>query len=185
VFNGNNLQVTGDSGFAALIGVDGNGDSVSGGSVGNDTIWQSGNDDTIAAGPGSDLKGIVGNNDLVVASSGNDTIWAIGNQDTVDAGAGADLIGIVGNGNNLTGGGSATIMEAGSNFTFIDKAGTVYNDTITGFDQAAGDRISLAAGDTVASTQTINGGQDTLITLIDHSTITLKGVADINSSFFK
>jgi hypothetical protein len=58
---------------------------------------------------------------------------------------------------------------------------------VTGFVQSAGDRIHLTT-DTVsnalAHSTSVNGGQDTLITLSDGSTILLKSVASINSSFF-
>jgi hypothetical protein len=64
-----------------------------------------------------------------------------------------------------------------------------YADTVVGFSQSAGDRIDLTgSGNTVsgavASQTQVNGGQDTLITLTDSSTILLKGITHIDSSFF-
>jgi hypothetical protein len=78
------------------------------------------------------------------------------------------------------------IEAAGSPFTFNDSS-NLYADTVIGFDQGAGDRIHLTTDtvwDALANSQLVNGGQDTLITLSDHSTILLKGVNSINSNFF-
>ncbi len=74
----------------------------------------------------------------------------------------------------------------GGNHLFVD-GGNQFADTVIGFSQAAGDRIHLTS-DTVAnalanSTQ-VNGGQDTLITLSDGSTILLKGVTHVDNTFF-
>jgi Ca2+-binding RTX toxin-like protein len=188
---------TADSGHFVVGG--GNNQNLAG-PTGNDTIWGSGNGDTIAGGPGSELKGVVGDNDEVDGTTGNDTIWASGNEETVNAGTGTDLIGASGNGNlinagagsdtiyssgsgdTVSGNGNALIEEGGGSFTFLDTS-NVYNDTIVGFDQAAGDRIDLVGGHG-ESAQSVNGGQDTLITLSDHSTILLKGITNLNSSFF-
>jgi hypothetical protein len=82
------------------------------------------------------------------------------------------------------GSGAAVInFLSAANELFI-ASGAVYSDTIIGFAQANGDRIHLAAGDTVASSTLVNGGQDTLITLSNSSTILLKGVANLDPSFF-
>ena len=71
--------------------------------------------------------------------------------------------------------------------TFADGPNT-YSDTVTGFSQASGDTIHLTGSDTpayaVANATPQNGGADTLITLNDGSTILLKGVSHIDSSFF-
>jgi hypothetical protein len=205
-FSGDNLSISGMSGFPALIGVIGNGNNLSGGNVGNDTIWSIG--DTVAVTdttPGN-LFGEIGSNDTITAGPGNDTIWTIGNNEVINGGAiggGSDLIGLIGDnsliqneggndtvyvsGNNDTiagGNGNALIEWGGSNHTFLDNA-SVYNDTVVGFNQAAGDTIKLSGtGHTVASTTTVNGGMDTLITLNDNSTILLKYVNNVNNSFF-
>ena len=49
----------------------------------------------------------------------------------------------------------------------------------------AGDTIKISGtGHTVAHTAQVNGGQDTLITLSDNSTILLKHVNSVNNSIF-
>jgi hypothetical protein len=84
-----------------------------------------------------------------------------------------------------TGTGFINLLSA-ANALFLDQTG-VYADTIANFSQPNGDRIQLTT-DTVANalahSQQVNGGQDTLITLSDNSTILLKGVSSIDSSFF-
>jgi hypothetical protein len=87
---------------------------------------------------------------------------------------------------SATGSGDELIDFTGSNETFLDSPG-VYNDTIVGFSQAQGDRIHLTT-DTVTDALThatlVDGGQDTMITLADTSTITLKGVTHVDSTYF-
>jgi hypothetical protein len=82
---------------------------------------------------------------------------------------------------------NALINLTGGNMTIVDGPNT-YSDTVVGFDQSAGDAIQLTGTDTsvyaVAHQTPENGGQDTLITLNDGSTILLKGVSHIDSTFF-
>ena len=72
-------------------------------------------------------------------------------------------------------------------FTFVDGPAT-YADTIVGFNPALGDSIQLIGDDTpsyaLAHATQVNGGQDTLMVLNDGSTILLKGVSQIDGSFF-
>ncbi len=204
IFNGNNLNVTGDSGFPALIGVIGNQDSLSGGNTGNDTIWSIGDTVSLTDTTANNLFGVIGNNDTLTAGPSGDTLWAIGDNEVVNGGAvGGDLIGVIGNNSSISGGagndtvyasgtgdtvgggaGSTFIAWSGTNHTLLDN-NSVYNDTVVGFDNAAGDTIKISGtGHTVASTASQNGGQDTLITLSDNSTILLKGVTTVNNGFF-
>ena len=85
------------------------------------------------------------------------------------------------------------VTFVGGDMNFADAGGTeVYADTVVGFSQSAGDTIALtganggAAGISAAvnNQQSQNGGQDTIITLNNGSTILLKGVAHVDSSFF-
>jgi hypothetical protein len=105
----------------------------------------------------------------VTLGSGNGTVYG-GASDTVGAGTRTGTINFLSAANEL----------------FLDQTG-VYADTIYNFAQPNGDRIHLTT-DTVsnalAHSQQVNGGADTLITLSDSSTILLKGVSSINSSFF-
>ncbi|HEY1798639.1 MAG TPA: calcium-binding protein [Stellaceae bacterium] len=203
VFSGNNLDVSGDSGFPALIGVVGSNNDLSGGSVGTDTVWSIGDSVSVADTTSNNLFGIIGSNDTLSAGAGSDTLWAIGNNDIVNGGASNDVIGVSGDNNSVAGGagndtvyssgnndtvnsglGKTDVSLGGTNNTFADNGTGTYQDTVTGFDQSAGDRIHLAAGDTVATTTPENGGVDTLVTLSDGSTILLKGVGHVDSSFF-
>ena len=104
---------------------------------------------------------------------GNDVIFASGSFDTVMSGSSA-------------GSNAAQINLSGSNQTLGDGPNQ-YADTVVGFDQAAGDRIRLTTDtvtNAVAHSVQVNGGQDTLVTLSDNSTILLKGVTHIDGSFF-
>ena len=68
-----------------------------------------------------------------------------------------------------------------------DGATSTGNDSIFGFSQASGDRISLNGStdnaSTVVGTASTSGG-NTTVTLSDGSHITLLGVSSINTSFF-
>jgi hypothetical protein len=84
-----------------------------------------------------------------------------------------------------TGTGFADFLSA-ANELFLDQTG-VYADTIANFSKPNGDRTHLTTdtvSDALAHSQRVNGGADTLITLSDNSTVFLKGVSSINSSFF-
>jgi hypothetical protein len=129
---------------------------------------------------------------VINAGSNSDSISVFGNLDTVNTGTGDDTINISGTNDTIVAGAqdgntTAQINLSGSNTTITDGP-NVYNDTVIGFSQAAGDRIHLTGSDTtsyaLSHTSPQNGGQDTLITLNDGSTILLKGVSSINSSFF-
>jgi hypothetical protein len=156
------------------IGAFGDFETVTGG--GNDLITDNGNFDQINDGGGADTITVTGSFDAINLS-GTDTVGFLGGSyDTVTAGAqpgtNADLI-------NLSAG--------TNNFTFADGS-NIYADTVVGFDQATGDRIHLTTdtvSDALANSTQVNSGQDTLITLSDHSTILLKGVTHVDSSFFK
>src|SRR5271170_5463962 len=140
-------------------------------SGGNDLITDNGNFDQFKDGGGADTITVTGSFDAINLS-GTDTVGFLGGSyDTVTAGAqpgtNADLI-------NLSAG--------TNNFTFADGS-NIYADTVVGFDQAAGDRIHLTTdtvADALANSTQVNSGQDTLITLSDHSTILLKGVTHVD-----
>jgi Ca2+-binding RTX toxin-like protein len=207
-----NLPGNGDTavggGGPDTISVSGDFDSVSGGS-GNDTINVSGVGDTVTAGSGHDLINVSNSLDLVNGSSGSDTIVALGNFDTINGGTGptesisatgafntvnlgtgSDTVNLIGTNDTVTSGVNAgagqngLINLSGVNMTVADGPNQ-YSDTVVGFSQAAGDTIKLSgSGHTVASTMLVNGNADTLITLNDGSTILLKGVTNVNGSFF-
>ncbi len=181
------------------IGVIGNGDVLSGGNVGNDTIWSIGdtvsvsdttpgglfgaigNNDTISAGPGGNTIWLNGNNEVINGGSGNDLIGFTGDNSSISGGAGNDTVYNSGNNDTVTGGGNSLIEWSGTNHTFLDNT-SAFNDTVVGFDHSAGDTIKLTGGDTVAHTTSVGG--DTLITLSTGSTILLKYVDSVDNSFF-
>lgn len=193
---GNGEVVAGGSGNDTIL-VFGQGDSVTATGTGADSITVGGDNNTVTGNNGPDTITVYGLDDSVNAGSGGNTINVYGVFDTVNAGSGADTIAIYGVDDTVTSGtsgsgGTASISLFGADHTFVDGNGT-YSDTITGFDHTfLGDTIQLNAADggasniaaIVSSQQSENGGQDTLITLHDGSTILLKGVGSVNSSFF-
>jgi Ca2+-binding RTX toxin-like protein len=173
------------------LSVFGSGETVIGGASGvTVNLFAAG--ETAQGGSGPDTINAFGNSDSVTGGTGSDTINAFGSFDTVNAGAGSDTINVFGAGDTVTSGAST-----GSNQSAINLFGAPatladgphqYSDTVVGFDQAGGDRIHLTGTDTaafaVANSTQVNAGADTLITLNDGSTILLKGVAHIDSTFF-
>jgi hypothetical protein len=80
----------------------------------------------------------------------------------------------------------ARINLSGTNMTVVDGPNR-YADTVVGFDQGSGDRLHLTTdtvANAVAHSTAVNGGQDTLITLSDGSTLLLKGITHIDNTFF-
>jgi len=74
----------------------------------------------------------------------------------------------------------------GSNMTLTDIAGLA-NDTVFGFDAAAGDRIHLTtdtATNVLANSSPVDFGTATLLTLASGSTIKLVGVTHVDGGFF-
>jgi Ca2+-binding RTX toxin-like protein len=124
--------------------------------------------------------------DSITLGSGNDTVNALAGNESVTLGGGHSIV-FGGTGDTITaGGGTGDIILQGANHTFVDSS-NVYADTLTGFSQPGGDRIHLTTdtvGDALANSQLVNGGHDTLITLSDHSTILLKGITNLDSTFF-
>jgi hypothetical protein len=201
VLNGSGNTADGGTG-SSTIEVNGFSNTVNGGG-GPDTITATGNDDAITGGSGADIVNATGLGDTITAGSGGGTFNAEGNDDSMTGGSSADTIGLFGSDGVVNGGagggtititgvgdtvnagaGNLTINPGGSNFQFNDDSSAVYNDTVVGFSQPSGDRIHLTGTDTVATTTLVNSGQDTLITLSDHSTILLKGVTSVDNSFF-
>jgi Ca2+-binding RTX toxin-like protein len=208
-----NLYGTGETaqggGGPDTINVFGNTDSVTGG-TGNDTIFVGGTGDTVTAGSGNNLIDVSAAGDLITGGSGSDTINAFTNFDTVNAGAGtesitgagasdgialgtgSDTVNLTGASDTVTSGASAGSNQGVVNLfgtgTTLADGGNKFADTVVGFDQAGGDRIHLTGTDTaafaVANSTQVNSGADTLITLNDGSTILLKGVTHIDSTFF-
>jgi hypothetical protein len=138
------------------------------------------------------IDGTNGGHNTVTGGAGSDTINVSGPDNLIRAGTGADIITIIGTNDTVTSG-----VAAGANQDQIDFSGSTtallldgpnaYSDTVGGFSQADGDRIHLTTdtvADALAHSTQVNGGQDTLITLSDTSTILLKGVSAIDTSFF-
>ncbi|HTZ37447.1 MAG TPA: hypothetical protein VMB84_15555, partial [Stellaceae bacterium] len=115
-----------------------------------------------------------GHDDLIAVTSGSQRLNILGDNDTVRAGYRA--------GTSDTrvdfSGGSADYLTAGpGNFA----------DTVVGFDQSGGDRIRLTTervATALAHSKLVDGGEDSRITLSDGSTILLKGITQLDSSFF-
>lgn len=171
---------------------------------GNDTLVAIGNNDTLIAGVGTSFLTAVGTGNLLTAGDGNDTVFANGNNNTIQGGTGDQMLFLDGTGgtvqtgfgndtvfalygdDTVTGNGNNTIYLGGGGNTVVDASGR-YHDTITGFSQVGGDRIHLTTdtvSDALASATSANFGLDTVITLSDGSTITLKYVNHIDAGFF-
>ena len=162
---------------------------------GNNIVSATGIYDTVTggAGAGADTITATGWGDAVVAGSGLETISLSSADGWVDQGSGQDTLSLSGDNDTLSAGAQgdglnqALISVQGNWFTFVDGA-AMYADTVVGFDQALGDSIHLTGNDTqsyaLAHTTQVNGGQDTLLSLNDGSTILLKGVGHIDGSFF-
>ena len=179
--------VGGSGGFEFIDGTTGS-QSITGGSGGNESIWgalsdtihggTAGNEtiggvagETIIGGTANTFIDVSGGNASVLAGGGNSTIWS-GAHDTVQG----------------LSGGSALIGFAGGNETFWDDGATSgRHDSISTFNQAGGDRVSLnSSTDTIANvvgTASTSGG-NTTVTLHDGSTITFIGVSSLNNTFF-
>jgi hypothetical protein len=156
---------------------------------GQDTITVKGDFDTVD-GRGNDLIDVTGSFNTISGGAGNDTINISGSFDTVGTGPGSDTVNIFGSFDTVEAGAhghhtSAFIDLDGSQSTIVDGPHS-YADTVVGFSLGEGDKIQLGNNDTssyaVAHAKPFGG--DTLITLNDGSTILLKGVGHINSSFF-
>jgi Ca2+-binding RTX toxin-like protein len=168
------------------ISIQSNNDAVYGES-GADTINVQGAFDTVFGGSASETISVSGHDDTVFAGSGDETITAVGLSQMVFVGSGNDTINLIGSGSSVFAGNSNDVVNlGGTHQTFVDQPAT-YQDTVVGFDQSNGDRIHLttdSVSNAVANATPANGGADTKITLSDGSTILLKGVTHIDSSFF-
>jgi Ca2+-binding RTX toxin-like protein len=184
--SGSGFLVTGGTGNTA-INISGHGDTINAG-TGNDTINLSGSSFLVTGGTGDTAVNVAGNGDTIGGGNGNDTIAVIGFGDLIKLGSGNEVALVSGGSDTVLSGSAAgtnlgQINLAGGSMTLVNGANQ-YADTVVGFDQAGGDRVDLTT-DTVASAAPVNSGADTLITLSDNSTILLKGVTHIDSSFFK
>jgi hypothetical protein len=180
--------IIGGSGGNEFINGSQGGQSIQGGIGGNETIW-GGVGDTIRGGSGGNetIAGVSGEtitggaaNTFFDATAGNDSILAGGGNSTMWGGAHDTVQGVSG--------GSAAIGFAGGNETFWDDGATSgRHDSISTFNQAGGDRVSLNSAtdqiNTVVGTASTSGN-DTTVTLHDGSTITFIGISSINNTFF-
>lgn len=149
------------------------------GGTGSETIRGGDGNDLIYGGSGPGVLYGGADNDTIFGGSGPNTIYGGSGNDVIYGGGGPDTI---------DGGSGTNTMYAGNNADLIQVGGPGGHDTVFGFSHAGGDAISflgdnpLTIQQVVATAQEQNGS--TLITLPDGSTITLVGVAHIDSSFF-
>lgn len=149
-------------------------------------IDETGND-MIALGSGSQtVVGAVA--DTVIGGFGSSLIAATAGWQRVVGGSGAAAV-LGGSDDTITGGsGPLSVDIRGSSQVLIGDSGMKGSDTVTGFSQVAGDRITFAGatppaiGSVLASAQTSGG--NTLITLPDGTTMTLVGITSLDNSFF-
>jgi Ca2+-binding RTX toxin-like protein len=148
-----------------------------------------GHDALVLGGPGSDLLMGAAGHDTISGGLGDDTIVGGRGDELIAGGAGHDTI--------IAGAGHDTISGGPGNDSIVLHRGVDDlrygigdgHDTVVGFSQSGGDRISFAGADhdtiasVVASAHTAGG--DTTISLPDGSTITLVGITHIDQGFFK
>lgn len=169
------------------------------GGSGPDTINVHGGANSVIGGSGSDTINVFASTSTLPGGSGGDVITGGSGADLINVsssapsrinqGTGSDTINVFGNADTVTAGlnsgtNQGLVTFSGTNMTLAD-GGNKFADTVVGFDQSAGDRIHLTTdtvADAVAHSTQVSG--DTLITLSDGSTILLKGITHINSSFF-
>jgi hypothetical protein len=162
--------VTGGAGAATIWG--GVGDTITAGTGTAEIAGQAG--DTIAGGGATSLfiNATLGSQS-VTGSSGASTVWA-GGGDTITAGSG-----------------TMKTVIAHSSFAgvvLVGDGGVKGSQTVTGFNQIAGDRLFFpnetpgSIGGVLASAQ--SSGGNTIITLPDGGTMTLVGISKIDSTFF-
>ncbi len=135
------------------------------GGWGNDKLSGGAGDDTISGGMGDDFVFAGADNDVIYAGMGNDVVFAGSGADTVFGGAGNDTI-WGGAGNDQLWGGLGA-----DQFAFAAGSGA---DTISGFNQAEGDRLALQ-GQTYT---TSNVGGNVVLALSGGGSITLEGVSN-------
>jgi hypothetical protein len=104
---------------------------------------------------------------------------------TASAGS-SGQINVYGTNDTVIGGGNSTIDLLGGGTTILDS-GQAFNDTVVGF-AGGGDHLSFA-GETatseaqvLAATQVVDG--NTILSLPDHSSVTLVGVTHVDTSIF-
>jgi hypothetical protein len=185
------VTVTGGGGGNEFIDGSGGHQSILGGTGGNETIWGAATDTITGGSAGNEtIGGVAGEsvtggaaNTVIDASAGSQWMALGAGNSTVFGGAHDTILG-------ASGTGSAQIAFAGGNETLWDNgSSTSGHDSVTGFNQAAGDRVSLSSvTDTVsavlASATSIGG--NVVLHLGDSSSITLVGVTPLmlNSGFF-
>jgi len=129
--NGLDNSILGSIGVDHLYGEGGN-DVIQGGD-GTDWIYGGAGDDRVYGGAGNDMLFGDDGNDSVIGGAGDDYIYGGAGNDTLEGGAGKDV---------LTGGsGSDTFLFRPGDF---DAGVTASRDTITDFNRAEGDKISLS-----------------------------------------
>jgi Ca2+-binding RTX toxin-like protein len=182
--------ITGGTGNAFIDGHLGN-QSITGGSAGNATIW-GGAGDTIRGGAGNVTIG-GGAGDTIIGGSGTEFIDAhLGNQSIVGGSGNTTIWGAAGDTiQGSSGSGSALIGFAGGNQTLWDNGSTsTGSDSVFGFSQSSGDRISINGvtdnAASVVASATADGSGNAVVHLSDGSSITLLGVSlgSLNASFF-
>ncbi len=144
------------------------------GTANGDQLYASGNSVVLAtAGAGNETisgaGGTPNNGVSVIGSTANNNFAAGSGNDTLIAGAGQDT---------LAGGTGKALMVSGTGAdVFSFTAGTGGTDTITGF--KANDTLQLV-GYGISSVPNSASGGSTILTLADHTTITLFGVSALD-----
>jgi len=125
----------------------------------------------------------------IIGGSGPETIHGGTGNLIIIAGTGPQQLVYGGNADAPGAGGGQSLITADAGSTLIQDSGVKVQDTVVGFDEVHGDRISFSGENQTAiakvvATSTVHDGSTT-ITLPDASTITLVGISHIDANFFK
>lgn len=128
------------------------------GSPKSDVIVGKGGADTLNGVNGNDLILGGSGDDLLKGGAGHDFLFGMRGNDTINGGTSGDLL-VGGSGNDrLTGGGGKDFMWGGSGADTFRIDATGFKNTILDFNFAAGDRIDIPAGYTLADAKIVDNG---------------------------
>jgi serralysin len=188
-FEAGEAVVSGQAGNRIFTG---EGDDLAIGASGDDVIGGAGGDDTLVGGDGDDIfyggaqdSDDTGLNDIINAGSGSDTIFASFGDDSINGGNGHDRIFGGAGDDTITAGGGQDEIFNGADDDLVnagDGADILYggagNDTLTG--GAGGDSFIFASGDGVDTISDFNVSSDTLD--FSETTTDFTDVSDIQAA---
>ena len=182
-----NIVITTDGNRTVTGGSGGNFVSLGGG---NDSVSLGGDNNTVVLGDGNDSVSLSGKNNMVRLGNGNDSVTA-GDGSTITLGDGNDLVYaganstiVVGNGNNTVFAGANDTITLGKGHDLVafgvnPSRPAIGHEVVSGFGK--GDTLEfnhqLLSDFKTAMLDAKQMGADTVITIDQNDSVTLKGVA--------